>query len=58
MEIYPMLIKLLMITHEIEELKNQKRINYPEKEKQMKKFIGILKSLLICKVKSEESRNF
>ena len=58
MEIYPMLTKLLMITHEIEELENQKRINYPEKEKQMKKFVDILKSLLTCKVKSEESRNF
>ena len=58
MDFYPQLTKLLTITHDIEEFENQKKVDFSEKKKKMKKFFEYLKSMLNCKIQSEESRNF
>ena len=58
MDLYPQLTKLLTISQEIKEFENQKKVNYPEKEETMRKFVTNLKSMLNCKIQTEESRNF
>ena len=58
MDLYPQLTKLLTISQEIKEFENQKKVNYLEKEETMRKFVTNLKSMLNCKIQTEESRNF
>ena len=58
MEFYNELTKLLRVADNIEKFENLKKINYSEKEKEMKNFIILLKSVLNYKIESKENKNF
>jgi len=58
MDFYSELTQLLKLSNELRELENKKKINYSEKEENMKNFIKRLKTFLNWKIIGEENRIF